>query len=418
MTSCRTLLSIFATLLIIISACLLFYPMGYLYATYENLYGEWLQFSAFVGITVFSFLIVKNKLQAKLWFWYVLGVAAFYVAGEEISWGQQFFGWTSSAYFQANNLQGETNLHNMFTGPYKTLLKEILTYGLAFGIVAYGVLFPLCLRNKWLVAIKLEAWGIPAQPLCLSPIFALAALFELAVFNFNETEVAEMLIALVMCFFAAIIYFNTRAGVASGEGAINKKLSTVMVVLLVAAFSFTQLSLHSSTSKDRVANRIEAGVKKFAGRYARVGAWDHAIDLYERHLSYSPESRSRLRRLAEAYESAGYMDEYQVTIQKALALDLARLEEDRWRASLHRSLYKTYRVLGDYESADMHIGRALAINRDRLAETPNSASAAYSFALTLELVGKKREAIEQFRRAVELNPDRRKYRSAYRDAIY
>lgn len=41
---------------------------------------------------------------------------AFWCMGEEVSWGQWLLHWTSPAYFQANNLQGETNLHN-FAGP-------------------------------------------------------------------------------------------------------------------------------------------------------------------------------------------------------------------------------------------------------------------------------------------------------------
>lgn len=47
--------------------------------------------------------------------WWVLAwtLACIYFAGEEVSWGQHYFGWQSPEMFQALNRQQETNLHNM-----------------------------------------------------------------------------------------------------------------------------------------------------------------------------------------------------------------------------------------------------------------------------------------------------------------
>ncbi len=41
---------------------------------------------------------------------FVLGI--FYVLGEEISWGQHYFGWSTPEWYRAVNSQQETNLHN------------------------------------------------------------------------------------------------------------------------------------------------------------------------------------------------------------------------------------------------------------------------------------------------------------------
>lgn len=46
--------------------------------------------------------------------WIILwALAAFYLAGEEISWGQWHFQWETPEVFAARNDQNETNLHNM-----------------------------------------------------------------------------------------------------------------------------------------------------------------------------------------------------------------------------------------------------------------------------------------------------------------
>ncbi len=71
-----------------------------------------------------------------------LGCALF--AGEESSWGQHWFGWSSPQWFAERNRQGETNLHNL--GKYSTqrLPKLLLTAG----IVGGGLALPLWRRAR------------------------------------------------------------------------------------------------------------------------------------------------------------------------------------------------------------------------------------------------------------------------------
>jgi len=147
-----------------------------------------------------------------------------------------------------------------------------------------------------------------------------------------------------------------------------------------------------------VENRIESGIKKFAGRYARRDAWGHAINLYKRHLAYSPQSRSRMRRLADAYDQAGQSEQQEAMLRQALQLDLIQLKEDTTSASLHRSLYRSYQKLGDFTKA------------------PTSDNAAYSAARTYDLLGRRADALAQYKRAFELNPRSSRNRRGYRDA--
>lgn len=408
-----SLITIFLLLFTTVAAALVFYPMGFLYATYENLYGEWLQFSAFMGIAVFGTLIVVRRRVERRWFWGLLAIAAFYVAMEEISWGQQIFGWESSAFFQKKNLQGETNLHNMFTGPYSTITKDLLTYVLALGMLGFGVIYPLLVKFNFGIAKFAERMGVPVPPLSLMPFFIVAAYCEMSFHHFNEAEIAELFVALAMMFLGAVVYFR---GANASDRQIGVYCLMIFGAVLVSSFALTQNSIHSDFSKRRVANRIEAGVKKFAGRYERIGQYGHAIDLYKRHLAYDPESRSRMRRLATTYKAAGRFEDQQAQLQKALQLDLKQLEKEAWRASLHRSLYRTYKDMGNLTDAQKHINEAYSINQARLKEHPDSAAAEYSLARTLDLLGRRKEAVGHYKRAFDLKPKSSKYRRAYRDA--
>ena len=65
-------------------------------------------------------------------------LACIFLCGEEVSWGQHVFQWSSPDYFVDNNLQGETNLHNMeyFN---KKVLKLVVIIGIGLG----GLVLPL-----------------------------------------------------------------------------------------------------------------------------------------------------------------------------------------------------------------------------------------------------------------------------------
>lgn len=77
-----------------------------------------------------------------LWFTAV-ALVCFGFAGEEISWGQHWIGWTSPEYFAEHNRQGETNLHNLNIH-FGRIVKSILTLAIIVG----GLIMPLRRRER------------------------------------------------------------------------------------------------------------------------------------------------------------------------------------------------------------------------------------------------------------------------------
>ncbi|HSI74101.1 MAG TPA: hypothetical protein VK934_13065, partial [Fimbriimonas sp.] len=66
-------------------------------------------------------------------FMLLLAVLFFFAFGEEISWGQRIFGWVTPREYGKLNLQGETNLHNLWLfhvtvwdGNLKSSLQHLL----------------------------------------------------------------------------------------------------------------------------------------------------------------------------------------------------------------------------------------------------------------------------------------------------
>lgn len=107
---------------------------------------EWLTVIGLLLASIVSFYrffsLFKYK---KAWFLlvnFILAVLLFVAAGEEISWGQRILGIESSEYFKQNNLQGETNLHNLEINGVK-INKLVFTTLLGAALFIYLVIFPL-----------------------------------------------------------------------------------------------------------------------------------------------------------------------------------------------------------------------------------------------------------------------------------
>ncbi|MEW5757248.1 MAG: tetratricopeptide repeat protein [Pseudomonadota bacterium] len=397
------------------------YPFAYIYATYEDMYGEWAQFYFFLAACLFSFKVALRPSKYRAFF-SLLGVACLYVLLEEVSWGQRLFGFESPDLFKESNLQGETNLHNFFVGPYDTLLKRAFEYGLCLAFIGYGLLYPLLLRRQFSPAHWLDKKGLAAPPLYLWPMFVVAGVLELKPLAFNEAEVAEILIGFALAGLALHYAYTISRGLPVHEDAQwpaqNAKSLGLRHVALVGAVGVSAIIttevFHLSPERQiESEGRFDNGVEKFASRYARFGQWDkEALLLHYLHEKY-PDDRPLLRRMADAYRSAGDIEQYQAYLDRVLRLDLADYQENPNSEAVNRALALDYRLAGDGAKEEVHLQQALALGIERVQRNPDSASAHYSIGKTYRLMGRDREALEHFTQAYEREPAVEKYKRAY-----
>ena len=77
---------------------------------------EWIQFLAFSFASICSIIVLWKRRHTSLskpWLiWLVLALVCFFIAGEEISWGERLTGFGFDS-LRAINMQGESNLHNI-----------------------------------------------------------------------------------------------------------------------------------------------------------------------------------------------------------------------------------------------------------------------------------------------------------------
>ena len=149
----------------------------------------------------------------KLWIG-LLVLGCIYYAGEEISWGQHWFGWATPEGWLDVNDQGETNLHNT-----SALLDQVPRMLLTIAAVVGGIIIPVFykLRGVRLSSDTFSAWLWPTYvniPTCLLAI--LVSLHEKVYKIFDTTvphvldiragETKECLLAMFLFMYIASFY--------------------------------------------------------------------------------------------------------------------------------------------------------------------------------------------------------------------
>jgi len=184
--------------------------------TDEDAILEWAQVVLYVAAGAFAFFNAVrlwrsgSRLPAIAWFAFTLGCV--FVTGEEISWGQRIFGWSTPESLRAINRQGETTLHNI-----RTVLNGVNAVLLVGGF--YGAV-------GWIAAERLQAKGrsfdrawLFLPPFFLSSAFGVVFAYKLSrltVFQSSRYTIvrlgewAELCFGFGLAVFAALVYKRLR----------------------------------------------------------------------------------------------------------------------------------------------------------------------------------------------------------------
>ena len=99
----------------------------------------------------------------------ILMIGCLYIAGEEASWGQHYFGWSTPESWTNINMQGETNLHNT-----SSWFNQKPRFLLELGIIIGGIMIPLLALRR--PGIRMSRSAIVLPPLICLPTAVLAEL--------------------------------------------------------------------------------------------------------------------------------------------------------------------------------------------------------------------------------------------------
>jgi hypothetical protein len=165
MASLTANLLIIGTLLY--GAALYHYNRDFYYqSSQEDEHVEWSTFYAFLaaaGASIVAGLRQRRVTGQIPWFLFGVGLFCFFVAMEEISWGQRLLGFRPPTYFLEKNFQEELNIHNVVGTKYRMLVLKAV-------ILGYGVVLPLLALVPSLGRLLRRAAVVPS-PVALAPAF-------------------------------------------------------------------------------------------------------------------------------------------------------------------------------------------------------------------------------------------------------
>lgn len=122
---------------------------------------------------VLALLLAFRARDRALRLWaIVIALGTLFVLGEEISWGQHYFGWATGDLFERINDQGETNIHNTEGGWFDQKPRAILFLGMVLGTIVH----PLVKRFRNGRGLFDRPWWLAPTAASLPPVvFALIA---------------------------------------------------------------------------------------------------------------------------------------------------------------------------------------------------------------------------------------------------
>lgn len=163
-------------------------------------------------VMCFSLLykVFKSKNQTKKWLFYniLLALLFFFGFGEEISWGQRIFSIEAGEYFSENNLQNETNLHNLKINGVK-INKLIFSYGIGVFIFVYFFITPYIYTKFTKFKALVDNFGIHIPKYSQIVLFIIATLIIITIPSGKKWELLEVVFILVY-YLTLIAPLNTK----------------------------------------------------------------------------------------------------------------------------------------------------------------------------------------------------------------
>jgi hypothetical protein len=174
--------------------------------------------AALLCLQALRFQVVKGS--TLLWVAVLFfALAAFYIAGEEHSWGQHFFNWNTPAYWSEINRQQETNLHNTsvwFNQRPKLVFDAAMFVG--------GIFVPLA--QLWTGHFRRPLLALLTPSLVIAPAAVIALVFKIVddlgkdVLGYplytRPSEVVETFQYLYMLYYVIVLRRRLRALDAAG----------------------------------------------------------------------------------------------------------------------------------------------------------------------------------------------------------
>ena len=194
----------FASVVIIFQ---IYNPTALLKVVHEDGITENLTVELYLGSSLIFFYLLKKQKFHNIWY-LGLGLLSFFMAGEELSWGQRIFHLSTPKYLETINYQQEINLHNI-------KMLHARAVGL---LIILAIYFIVPITNKLVPKLNLfyEKHKFPIYPLWaigIPAIIIFTHVIPKLIFNsypYAIEEIGETSLSVAFFLFAVSEFCNFR----------------------------------------------------------------------------------------------------------------------------------------------------------------------------------------------------------------
>jgi hypothetical protein len=244
-----------------------FDPVRYVYFITEDSFAE---HGTFVGYLLSFLLMAVSMLLSKELRkpgYVLLLLGFFFIAMEEVSWGQRFLGIKTPYIFNKYNLQRETNLHN--------LIDFKLNQFFAYVVLLWITVIPLLERYSDRVRALCQKVGLPVVRGILVPYFA-AALYFIFLHPISKSdEVGEYLSSIAFLAYSLSMLLACRQ---IRGNKVKSQIKWGLSVLIIAFVLTSALCIAYPYGEGNIRWRFNDFATK---KFPRYKAYDQADILFE-----------------------------------------------------------------------------------------------------------------------------------------
>jgi len=262
----------------------------YVLSWIEDRYVEWSQFYILIFTSALSFILVKfiySKDKLVSYSYILFGLFCFFVAMEEISWGQRIIGFESPQFFLEHNTQRETELHNILGNYLSNLIYY--PYLLGFFAILYGVVLPFIVfvsrsrksqtifhRFNLLIPPKILIIGFLAGAYFIFYSKLIPILLDKQAKWFFYEEWGEFFIYLSL-FYSLLIKLHGQKQIKTN----NKKQVSLFRTIVKFSMLILCISIFSTLVSDLSHGKSRSFLRHRAHVFATHGFYKEAVEQYE-----------------------------------------------------------------------------------------------------------------------------------------
>ncbi len=366
-------------------------PVNYIiFLVAEDRWGEYFTSISYAlsSVLLMALLFKPAQRQQKV-VWAMIGVAAFLIGAEEISWGQRIFYFSNPSVMSGINAQGEFNFHNiefMQHLSYHSILSYILLGWLIFSITV-SLWFP---RLKNIV----QTFGLPLIPIRLVLVFLTVPYFFLLYPVVRSDEIGELFLSIAAVVWASDLFM--QYGYVKRIRGLRAVISIFVILFFIAVLS---AGMTYRFPGDFTGRLNMAASQNYPWR----SMYDQAESIYEYIYSH-PEhltSQTKINHARMLLELNNKKKAFNLLAEEVKELETRNPPEKQ--LSMHlRTLGTVLMLLEQYDRADATFKRAIEVDEQKMQLTSDQETKSallFSIAKTLAAKGDTSAAINKLQQA-------------------